>query len=32
MFGVYYTLEQISGKPATIPDLTHALAKLRRPT
>jgi hypothetical protein len=30
MFGVYYTLEQITGKPATIPDLTHALAKLRR--
>jgi hypothetical protein len=30
MFGVYYTLGQITGKPATIPDLTQALAKLRR--
>lgn len=30
MFGVYYTLEQITGEPVAIPDLTHALAKLRR--
>jgi hypothetical protein len=30
MFGVYYTLQQITGKTATIPDLTHVLVKLRR--
>lgn len=30
MFGVYFTLQQVANRTATVADLTHALAKLRR--
>lgn len=30
MFGVYYTLRQVTGRVATVADLTQALGKLRR--
>src|SRR5262245_52073012 len=29
-FGVYYTLHEVIGRRATLAELTHALAKLRR--